>query len=412
MSYTNDYQSDTGGDQSPATLKVRYGHDPKNWGRAVSPAIEMDKPASAVSLDHPPAQALPRLAAPENDVTGGRYRLDELLQGTAGVGAGAVLTAELPTWHDVADGIDAVTTAQLSATEADAIHDLDVEQNASMLIGIDALMEAAAKPEIPLWGDISRGLVTLLLGAPGVGKSLYGLQMLVAIATGRAFAGVHPTGAHKVVLLSPEDNAGVIGRRIAAMAQTMGVDWELLRQNLRIVNCDGPSVLFEKDGDGIRQTPAGRRFFHETKAFGAAVVGLDPMMEIHLLAESDNNSMHLLMGALRDFARTGNCAVVMFHHITKPDSDKRPTANSSRGASAITAAVRHIEIFSELEKKEREDLSLTEEQAVDIFRRDKVKSSYRRRSGRPAYFKRVSVSVNGITAPALEMIAPPKKKPV
>ncbi len=303
-------------------------------------------------------------------------------------------------------------SAALPKVEADAAAaDKGEEQAArSLLIGLEAMLKAAAVPEVPLIGDIRRRLVTLFLGAPGVGKSLYALQLLIALATGSNFGVLRPTGAYKVVLLSPEDSTGVIGKRTAAMVKKMKADEKLLMQNLRIVDCEDPFVLFEKDGDSIRQTAIGRRLFAEIKAFGADAVCIDPVIEVHHLPESDNGLMHLLMGGLRDFAREADVAVIGLHHVTKPDGDKRPTINSCRGASAIVAAARHIEIFSELDKKEREEFRLSDDDCVDYFRVDVAKSSYQRRSGKPSYFQRVSQVVGDFEAPALAIPELTRKK--
>lgn len=270
---------------------------------------------------------------------------------------------------------------------------------------------AAARRQAPIWGNVRRRLVSLVVGQPGIGKSQYLVQGGVAMASGRPFGGYVPSGAHKVVILSPEDEADILVDRIEAMASALGADMGILEHNLRIVHHDDSCVLFEPGPAGAKMTDIGRSFFAEVEGFGADVVCLDPMAELHRLPEMDNGSMHELMATLRTRARAGNYAVVLAHHSVKPDKGEAPpTIHTARGAGATGASIRHADVFSELSKKEREDFGITDEAAPDYIRRDVVKSSYRRRPGRPTYFKRVEVAVNDTTAPALEMVELTKKR--
>ncbi len=289
--------------------------------------------------------------------------------------------------------------------------DYGEESNPTLLVGVGKLRAVAARSrQPPMWGHVRRHQVSLMLGPPGIGKSQYAAQAAIAMAAKRPFAGHTPTGAYRVVFLSPEDEADILIDRIEAMAKILGADMSLVERNLRIVHHDGSCALFEPGAHGVRLTDMGRTFFTEVEEFGADVVCLDPMAELHRLPEMDNGAMNALMSRFRTRAREGNFAVVLTHHTAKPDSaDKPPTIHAARGASATAAACRHAEIFTELGKKEKEDFAITEEMAPDYVRRDTVKASYARRPGQPTYFKRVEVAVNGGTAPALEMVKLVKK---
>jgi RecA-family ATPase len=264
---------------------------------------------------------------------------------------------------------------------------------------------AEAQRQAPIWGNVRRRQVSLVVGQPGIGKSQYLAQGGIAMSAGCPFGGYMPSGAYRVILLSPEDEADILVDRIEAMAAVLGADMATVEQNLRIVHHEESCVLFEPGPEGARMTDMGRSFFAEVDEFGADVVCLDPMAELHRLPEMDNGSMHELMAKLRTLARLGNYAVVLTHHSVKPDSGSTPPSiHTARGASATGASIRHAEVFSELSKKEREDFGITDEAAPDYIRRDVVKASYRRRPGRPTYFRRVEVPANGATAPAMEMV--------
>ncbi len=261
---------------------------------------------------------------------------------------------------------------------------------------------AARHRQPPIWGRVRRKQVSLFYGPPGAGKSQFVLQGGVAMAAGRPFAGHTPVKPCKVVFFSPEDEADVISDRIEAAAKVLGADMALVEENLVIAYYGESGVLFESGVNGVRLTTLGADFFAEVAEFGADAVCLDPMAELHRLAEADNGAMNGLMARLRTFARKGNYAVLMTHHTAKPESgDKAPTLHSGRGASATGAASRHVEILSELTKAERDRYGITAEMAPDFIRREVSKDSYGRKPGVPTFLKRVEIKVNGASAPAL-----------
>ncbi len=280
----------------------------------------------------------------------------------------------------------------------------DSEQELPVLLDPRQLMRAAARVELPLWRGFRRGKISVVIGAPGVGKSLYVLQALIAMATGVKFCGRGASGVYRVVLLSPEDDAGDIGQRMAAIAQKMGVDAELLQENFRVVNCENPFVLFAKQNDDLVQTAEGRELFEKIKAFGADVVCLDPMAELHHLQESDNGHMHFMMAGLREIARQSNCAMIVLHHLAKASGDHEPTLNSIRGAGSIGAALRYTEALGELTDKEASEFGLSEDDRIDYVRLTIPKWTGSRRPRRPIYLRRVTISVDGFEAPAFEMV--------
>ncbi|MDD2765810.1 MAG: AAA family ATPase [Opitutaceae bacterium] len=270
---------------------------------------------------------------------------------------------------------------------------------------------AARHRQPPIWGWVRRKQVSLFYGPPGAGKSQFVLQAGVAMAAGKPFAGHTPVRPCKVVFFSPEDEADVISDRIEAAAKVLDADMALVEENLVIAYYGESGVLFEPGVDGVRLTTLGSDFFAEVAEFGADAICLDPMAELHRLAEADNGAMNGLMARLRTFARKGNYAVLMTHHTAKPESgDKAPTLHSGRGASATGAASRHVEILSELTKAERDRYGITDERLPDFIRREVSKDSYGRKPGVPMFLKRVEVEVNGAAAPALvpvELVAVP-----
>jgi hypothetical protein len=69
----------------------------------------------------------------------------------------------------------------------------------ALLLGWADMQRAAKNLRVPIWGQVMRGDLIIHGGQPGVGKSLYTLQELAAIAAGAKFAGYTPIAPAKAV---------------------------------------------------------------------------------------------------------------------------------------------------------------------------------------------------------------------
>lgn len=271
------------------------------------------------------------------------------------------------------------------------------------------MMEAAAQESPPLLGDLRRRQVTIFAGPPGVGKTVYTVQMLCGLAAGAPFAGHTPAGPVKVVLLSVEDGDTELGQRMAACARLMGLDEALLQENFRVADFSAPFLLFRRGPEGVELTEKGREFADELAAFGVSCLVLDPISALHDLPENDNGMMTLLMAAQQQLARELDCAIINLHHFGKETAD-RPTLNSCRGASAIGSVARNVQFFVELAADEIAALDIAEGEELNHFRQFPGKLSHAERAGKIAYFRRKRVQLDGFTGMALEQISPPDQE--
>ncbi len=272
-----------------------------------------------------------------------------------------------------------------------------------LLLDLDDLDRAAAEPDDYVYGHMEPGQVALLLGEPGIGKSTLGLHIAVSVATGAEFGGIKPATAQPVFLLCPEDSTRIVGRRVRAAATAMRADKELLRHNLRIVNCERPFTMFKKDGDSQQMTEEGDELIRHIKGQGARLVIFDPLVEMHMASENDNGQMHWVFGMMRRIATEAKCAILIAHHVNK-DSTGKVVPASSRGAGSIIASVRLIQTVSKLDKDEVAAFRRKDIDANDMFKLDSGKVSYHRRNSVAVYFQRIDVDLGAYKAPALRQV--------
>lgn len=104
-----------------------------------------------------------------------------------------------------------------------------------------------ARPEAhgAVWGVyIPEGLVTVLSGHGGVGKSLLAMQLLVCIGTGRPLFGIG-TRRSRIAFFSAEDGADLLQQRLLWVCRVLGIDPAELDGWVHLLDAaDGEPVLF------------------------------------------------------------------------------------------------------------------------------------------------------------------------
>lgn len=172
-------------------------------------------------------------------------------------------------------------------------------------------------------GLIPAGQLVMLSGRGKAGKSWLVLQLIAAIDRGIQFLG-RSTRKGKVLYLALED-----GRR-------------RMNQRPRILKwTPSPAVdiafrvdTFDRGGQGladIRAAIADRQY---------DLVVIDTLIKCLSGAADENNNteMGAICNALADMAHDSGAAILLVHHVSKAMTATDNPFNSSRGASAITAA--------------------------------------------------------------------------
>lgn len=193
---------------------------------------------------------------------------------------------------------------------------------------------------------LMRGHITLLHGPGSNGKSLISLYWAVAVALGRPFGRLRPTGdAARVLLANFEEDSDEQLRRLTAALAFFGAKPSDLAGKLRRISLGKlDPTMFMADADGAlrEDVPAFDALVWHCRHFSADMVVLDPFIAINAVAENDNTLIRRVMTVLRrQICHDFHAALVLPHHDVKNGgADVDSDQNNARGAGDIINAVR------------------------------------------------------------------------
>jgi hypothetical protein len=279
-------------------------------------------------------------------------------------------------------------------------------ENAMKVLKLPDLLKAAAEPEQIVYAGLEIGEIGLVLSAPGLSKSTLCLGIGASVSSGAEYLGYKPGVVGPVMVVCVEDKPSRIARRIIAAAKAMGASKELIQKNLHVVKSTPPFRLFRRAADtvGVGMTPEAFSLLGKVKALGVRLLIIDPLVEIHNASENENGSMHAVMDGLRVFAIEGACAVLVAHHVSRPE--EKATIASSRGAGAVTAAARFGLVLNDIDKAAAKRFAAMGIDAVDLLQVEIGKFNHGRRSKEPMILRRREVMVGPFPTPVLEMMTP------
>lgn len=199
---------------------------------------------------------------------------------------------------------------------------------------ITRFSEIEARPVDWLWRSyIPAGMLTVLDGDPGLGKSTLTDDLAARLSTGRAMPDGSPGGSQAgVVLLSAEDD---LARTIRPRLEAAGAD--LVRvATIALHHPDGGTRAPAITGNDLALVEDAIR------TLGARLLVLDPLVA-YLPDGIDTNRDHDVrrtLTALSDFARRTDCAVLVVRHLRKSGAES-PLYRGG-GSIGITAAARAV----------------------------------------------------------------------
>lgn len=210
-------------------------------------------------------------------------------------------------------------------------------------------------------GMMPRGVVGMLAGPPGAGKSFLALDMMLAASKGGALFGDQADGVPyvpeeatgRVLYLSFEDDRANVGRRLRRILGTWKPE-DLARVHVAAWDdLEGNRALFRMNPDAksIERT----ELFHRAQATLEAPGDPWSLIVVDTLARSARGGIEQDAEAATDVVQyleqwtklPGNPVVLVLHHTRKGSGDVKQKRldgmldpESVRGSSAITGAVR------------------------------------------------------------------------
>lgn len=201
-----------------------------------------------------------------------------------------------------------------------------------------------------------RNFVSVTVAPGGVGKSSLLIAEALALATGKPLLGQEVPKPSRVWLWNLEDPADELDRRFTATCQHYGITAEDIGDRLFVDSgrvqrlC---TAIQGKNGATI-QRPTVDALTDEMRANRVDVLIVDPFVSSHGVSENDNNAMDLVAKEWADIADKTGSAIELVHHTRKLTSDAEVTAESSRGAKALTDAARDVRAVNRMSSDEAE----------------------------------------------------------
>lgn len=239
---------------------------------------------------------------------------------------------------------------------------------------------------------------THMLAAPGgTGKSLFTLQMAIALALGEPWGTFTPRRKARTLVINVEDDLHEQRRRLAAARKVMSADKrDLLGQVHLVADTDNIIVAGFDDVKRVMVAkPIVPVLVEYIRANQIDVLIVDPFTETFEGDENDNSEVKWAMRIWRDeIAKATGCAVYLVHHTTKNTGGGAGDANIVRGAGAIVNSTRISATLMPMTKDDAALIGIDPAEAHLYVRYDDAKANQSLKSGKARWFQKQSVMLS------------------
>jgi hypothetical protein len=197
-------------------------------------------------------------------------------------------------------------------------------------------------------GVLATGVVGVLGGQGGIGKSLFLTQLGVAVATGRPFFGMHVGRPGGVVLGMAEEPDDELHRRLRTAVDSLSLspdERRAVETNIIPMGLSAELVnLLSLDGKAVCTTELHAELLARLEGAQPSLVVLDPLARWGGAEfETSNAAATSLVHSLELFTRVSSSPTVLVaHHNSKepPKGERARGAHALRGSSALADGVR------------------------------------------------------------------------
>ena len=239
---------------------------------------------------------------------------------------------------------------------------------------------------------------THMLAAPGgSGKSLFTLQVAIALARGEPWGDIKPRRKARTLAINVEDDIHEQRRRLAAARRVMDAPVDDLRGMVHLVTeTDGIIVAgFDEQRRVMTAKPIVPVLVDYIRRNEIDVLIVDPFTETFEGDENDNSEVKWAMRIWRDeIARATGCVVYLVHHTTKYAANGAGDANVVRGAGAIVNSTRISATLMPMTQDEAAAMGIDETERNLYVRYDDAKANQSLKSGKARWFQKQSVTLD------------------
>lgn len=265
-----------------------------------------------------------------------------------------------------------------------------------------AFKEADIPPRPWIIPGIMLAGYTHMLAAPGgSGKSLFTLQLAIALGTGTAWGEMEPRRPCRTLVINVEDDLDEQRRRLSAARRVMQPDmWDL--EGMIHLAVDAENIIIARS-DPNRKTVVATpivetlcRFITEN---AIDVLIVDPFAETFEGDENSNSEVKWAMKIWRDqIAKPTGCAVYLVHHTTKHAGGGAGDADIVRGAGAIVNSTRIAATLMPMTADEAEAAGINPADRYLYVRYDDAKANQSLKTGKARWFEKITVTLVNATA--------------
>jgi len=178
------------------------------------------------------------------------------------------------------------------------------------------------------------GSVGGIIGTGGVGKSMFALQLAMAIAGGHNQLGLGSLSTGPVIFLSAEDPIHILLRRVHLLGAGLDmIEQASIQKNLHLGGLIGksPNIQNAQWQDWLAR-------LLEKKP---RLLILDTLRRFHQANEIDSGEMSDVLSVLESLATNSGAAIIFMHHYSKSSIlNGVNSQQSSRGSSVLSDHIR------------------------------------------------------------------------
>jgi hypothetical protein len=250
-----------------------------------------------------------------------------------------------------------------------------------------------------LLGNVfARSFLSALLADGGTGKTALRYAQYLSLAIGRSLTGEHVFQRCRVLIVSLEDDAREIRRRILAARLHHRIDLSELDGWL-FLSAPGAAAgkLMTADKKGrLRRGALAALLETAIDANKIDLLALDPFIKTHSMEENSNSAIDDVVQVLTDLAAKYDIAVDAPHHTSKGTADPG-NANRGRGAGAMKDGGRLIYTLTTMTVEEAAAFNVPEDQRRSLVRMDSAKVNITPPAAHAKWFRLIGVRLGNST---------------
>jgi hypothetical protein len=249
-----------------------------------------------------------------------------------------------------------------------------------------------------LGNSFARRFLNSVFAEGGTGKTALRYAQLLSLATGRSLTGEHVFQRCRMLIVSLEDDADELRRRILAA---------MLHYKIERSEVSGRLFLSAPGAAGGKLMTLGAKGWLKRGVLAdnleaviadrnIDIVSLDPFVKTHSVEENSNSAIDDVAQVLTDLASKYDIAVDIPHHTRKGSADPG-NAERGRGAGATKDAGRLVYTLTTMNTDEARAFGIAEEERRLFVRLDSAKVNIAPPMANAKWFRLVGVPLGNAT---------------